>query len=104
MTEDEMAGQCHQSNQHEFDTTMGGSGGQEGLACSGPWRHEESDTTKRQCGVRAHLSLVPGHRPYIITEINCGILLISYIRLLKLYVNIKQMQEAERFFYLGLQV
>ena len=47
MTEDEMVGQCHRSNQHEFDTTPGGSGGQEGLACSGPWGHEESDTTKR---------------------------------------------------------
>ena len=46
-TEDEMAGQCLQSNQHEFDTTPGGSGGQEGLACSGPWGHEESDTTKQ---------------------------------------------------------
>ena len=42
-----MAGQCLQSNQHEFDTTTGGSGRQEGLACSGRWGHEESDTTKR---------------------------------------------------------
>ena len=30
-----------------FDLTPGGSGRQEGLACSGPWGHEESDTTKR---------------------------------------------------------
>ena len=42
-----MVGQCHRSNQHESDTTPGGSGRQEGLACSGPWGHEESDTTKR---------------------------------------------------------
>ena len=42
-----MAGQCLRSNQHEFDTTPGGSGGQEGLVCSGPWGHEESETTKR---------------------------------------------------------
>ena len=47
MTEDEMVGQCHQSYQHEFDPTPGGSGRQEGLACSGPRSHEESDTTKR---------------------------------------------------------
>ena len=42
MTEDEMAGQCHRSDQHEFDQTPGGSGRQEGLACS--WGHEKSDT------------------------------------------------------------
>ena len=46
MTEDEMVGKCHRSNQHEFDTTPGDSGRQEGLAGSGPWGHEESDTTK----------------------------------------------------------
>ena len=40
-------GQCHRSNQYEFDTTPGGSGRQEGLACSGPWGHEVLDTTKR---------------------------------------------------------
>ena len=42
-----MAGQCLRSNQHEIDRTPGGSGRQEGLACSGPWGHKESDTTKR---------------------------------------------------------
>ena len=45
VTEDEKAGQCLQSNQHEFDPTPGVSGRQEVLACSGPWGHEESDTT-----------------------------------------------------------
>ena len=30
------------------DPTPGGSGRQEGLACSGSWGHEESDTTKRR--------------------------------------------------------
>ena len=45
MTEDEMAGQCHRSYQHDFDQTPGGSGTQEGLECSGPWGHEESDMT-----------------------------------------------------------
>ena len=29
----------------KFDPTPGGSGRQEGLACSGPWGHKESDTT-----------------------------------------------------------
>ena len=33
------------SDQHEFDPTPGGSGRQVGLACSGPWAHEESDMT-----------------------------------------------------------
>ena len=46
-TEDEMVGQCHRSNQDEFDTTPRGSGRLEGLVCSGPWGHEESDTAKR---------------------------------------------------------
>ena len=43
--EDEMVGQCHRSDQHEFDPTPGGSGRQEALVCSGPWGHEESDMT-----------------------------------------------------------
>ena len=47
MTEDKMFGQCHQSYQREFDQTLGVSGRQEGLACSGPWGHEESDMTKQ---------------------------------------------------------
>ena len=47
MTEDKVVGQCHQSYQHEFDPTLGGSGKQEGLVCSGPWGHKESDTTKQ---------------------------------------------------------
>ena len=44
-TEDKMDGRCHRSDQHEFDQILGGSGRKEGLACSGPWGHEESDTT-----------------------------------------------------------
>ena len=42
-----MVGQCHRGNQHEFDAAPGRGVGWEGLACSGPWGHEESDTTKR---------------------------------------------------------
>ena len=50
MTEDEMAGQCHQNYQHEFDKSLGGSGREEALACSGPWGHEVGHnlTTKQQ--------------------------------------------------------
>ena len=44
MTEEETVGQCHRSYQHEFDTTPGGSGTQEGLKCSG---HEEWNTIKQ---------------------------------------------------------
>ena len=50
-TEDEMAGQGHRSDQHEFDTTLGGSGRQEGPACSGPWgsqRAGHNSMTKEQ--------------------------------------------------------
>ena len=44
-----MVGQCHQSNQHEFDPTLGDSGKQKGLACSGPWGHEVGhDLTTKQ--------------------------------------------------------
>ena len=43
-----MVGQCHRSDQHEFDPTLGGSGRQEGLVYSGLWGHKESDTTKQQ--------------------------------------------------------
>ena len=51
MSEDEMVGQCHQSYQHEFDPTPGGSGRQDGLACSIPWgspRVRHDLTTKEE--------------------------------------------------------
>ena len=41
----EMVGQCHQSNQDEFDPTPGGNGRQEGLACCGPCGYEDSVET-----------------------------------------------------------
>ena len=41
-----MVGQGHRSDQHDFDPTPGGSGRQEGLACSGPLGHEELDTQR----------------------------------------------------------
>ena len=45
MTEYEIVGQCQESCQHEFDSTLGDSGRQEGLVCSGPWGYEEWDMT-----------------------------------------------------------
>ena len=45
ITEDEMAGWCHQLNGHEFEQTPGDSEGQGILVCSSPTSHKESDTT-----------------------------------------------------------
>ena len=47
MTEDEMVGQYHQLNGHEFEQTPGDGEGQGSLACCSPWGHKESDTTER---------------------------------------------------------
>ena len=44
-TEDEMAGQHHQLNDHEFEQSMGDSEGQGSLVCCNPWGHKESDMT-----------------------------------------------------------
>ena len=46
-SEDEIAGWHHQCNEHELGQTLGGSGGQGGLACCSPWGCKESDTTGR---------------------------------------------------------
>ena len=45
LSEDEMAGQHHQCNEHELGQTPGDAEGQEGLACCSPWG-EESDTSR----------------------------------------------------------
>ena len=45
-TEDEMFGQHHQLNWHEFGWTLGVDDGQGGLACCGSWGRKESDTTE----------------------------------------------------------
>ena len=47
MTEDEMVGWHHQLNGHEFEQTLGDSGGQGSLVCCSPWDCKESDTTER---------------------------------------------------------
>ena len=40
-----MSGWHHQCNGHELGQTLGGSEGQEGLACCSPWSQEELDMT-----------------------------------------------------------
>ena len=45
MTEDEIVQWYHQLNGHEFEQTLGGSGGQGSLACCSPWGGEELDMT-----------------------------------------------------------
>ena len=42
-----MAGWHHLYNEHELGQTSGDGEGQGGLACSSPWSHKESDTTRR---------------------------------------------------------
>ena len=58
MTEDiEMVGKHHQLNGHEFEQTPEAGEGQGCLACCSPWRHEESDMTKRLTINNHNLSL-----------------------------------------------
>ena len=47
MTEDEIVQWHHQLNGHEFEQTLGDSGGQGSLVCCRSWGHKESDTTER---------------------------------------------------------
>ena len=47
MTEDEIVGQYHQLNEHEFDQALGDGEGQGSLACCTPWGHKESDATEQ---------------------------------------------------------
>ena len=39
MTEDEMVGQHHQLNRHEFEQALGVGDGQASLVCYSPWCH-----------------------------------------------------------------
>ena len=48
MTVDEMVGQHHQLNGHEFEEAPGDGERQGCLACCSPWGHKESDTTEKQ--------------------------------------------------------
>ena len=47
MTEDEMVGQHHQLNEHEFEQTSGDSEEQGSLVCCSPWGCKESDTIEQ---------------------------------------------------------
>ena len=47
MTEDEMVGQQHWLNRHEFEQTLGVGDGQGSLVCCSPWGCKESDMTER---------------------------------------------------------
>ena len=47
MTEEEMVGWYHELDGREFEQALGVRDGQGGLACCGPWDHEESDTTEQ---------------------------------------------------------
>ena len=47
MTENEMVGQHHQLNGHEFEQTPGDGEGQGSLACCTPCGRKESDATER---------------------------------------------------------
>ena len=46
MTEDEMVGQHHRLNEHEFKYAPGVGGGQGGLVCYSPWGRKQLDTTE----------------------------------------------------------
>ena len=45
VAEDEIVRNHHQLNGHEFEQTLGDSGGQRNLAYCSPWGHKESDIT-----------------------------------------------------------
>ena len=46
MAEDEIVGEHHQLDGHEFEYSPGGSDGQGGLVCCSSWGLKESDTTE----------------------------------------------------------
>ena len=48
MAEDEMVGGHHQCSEHEFEQTLGGWEGQEGLVCCRPQGRKESAMTEQQ--------------------------------------------------------
>ena len=47
MAENEMAGQHHGVDGHEFKQALGVGEGQGSLACCCPWGHKELDTTEQ---------------------------------------------------------
>ena len=71
MTEDEMVGWHHRLNGHEFEQTLGGSGGQRSLACCSSWSlrvghdlaTEHHPSIGPQCAFGSGARQVP-RRPY----------------------------------------
>ena len=47
MTEDEMVGEHHQLDEHEFEQALGLGDGEGDLACCSPWGRKESDRTEK---------------------------------------------------------
>ena len=47
MTKDEMVGQRHQLNGHEFEHALGVGDGQGSLACYSAWGRKQMDTTEQ---------------------------------------------------------
>ena len=54
MTDDEMVGEHHQLDGHEFEQTPGDSEGQGTLACCSPWVRKDSDVTQRLNNNKMH--------------------------------------------------
>ena len=52
--EDEMVRKHHLLNEHEFEQTLGDSGGQKGLVCCSPWHCQESVTTTATICIAAY--------------------------------------------------
>ena len=47
MTKDELTGEHHWLNGHEFEQTLGDSGEHGSMVYCSPWGHKELDTTER---------------------------------------------------------
>ena len=68
MTEDEMVGQHHRLNGHEFEQTLGDSKGQGSIGCCSPRGYKELDTTERLNNKQLEMS---AHHPGVCTR-PCG--------------------------------
>ena len=59
MTKDEVVGQHHQFNGHEFSQTLGDNEGQGSLVCCRLWSCKESDTAERLNNNKMKLNFIP---------------------------------------------
>ena len=60
----------HRLNGHEFEQTLGESGGQGSLACHSPWGHKESDVTERLNNDRFIISHRMGASPRFLVRLS----------------------------------